>query len=246
MNRYKAIYDRVMKEEQEAQEKYKGAIFELRGVEYPNLERFKAMFVPNNEFLKSYDPTVAEVSAGMYGEGGGSIWTGQLLFPVMDLLGDVRGFAAFDPFVYADVHGGGSGNYYAYSSGDLMSKKRFMLGAEGVYKRAWEQGYLCITDGIFDTVSLDARGVNAMALMGSSLTPEILFQLRFIKNVILVQDNDDAGLMLGDKLKRMHRGGKVFRQKYDKDFDGAVRGGYGDRVVDELRTFLAQSCNIRI
>lgn len=244
MNRYKKIYERVMAEDSESQRHFLKTIAEERGVEYGNLSPFKALFVPNDDFLKGYDPTVVEQNAGMYTEEGYCLWTGRLLFPIMDVVDDVKGFASFDPFVYADVHNGESGNYYAYSSSALMNKKQFMLGASGVYKKAYEEGYLCITDGVFDTVSLTNAGFNAMALMGSSLTPEILFQLRFIKHVILVQDNDNAGVLLGTKLLRVHKGGKIFKQKYAKDFDGAIKAGFAKEVIFELQTFLQKSCCI--
>ncbi len=242
MNRYKDIYKKVMEEDAVSQRHFLQTISEARGTDYGDLSRFKALFVPNDDYLRGFDKTAVDITAGMYSEEGYCLWTGRLLFPVMDLLGDVRGFAAFDPFVYADVHSGsGTGNYYTYSSSALMSKKRFMLCAEGVFKRAYDDGYLCITDGVFDAVSLDNAGINAAALMGSSLSPEILFQLRFIKHVILVQDNDEAGIMLGEKLLRMHRGARVFKQKYNKDFDGAIRSGYGENVIAELRTFLSNT-----
>lgn len=241
MNRYKEIYRRVMEEDAESQRHFLQVISEVRGAQYKNLENFQAMFVPNDEYLKLYDKTVGEFSAGLYSEEGYCLWTNQLLFPITDIVGDIRGFAAFDPFVYADVHSGeGTGNYYTYSSGSLLNKKLFMLGANGVFKKAYDDGYLCITDGVFDTVALNSLGVNAMALMGSNLSPEILFQLRFIKRVILVQDNDNAGLQLGNKLLKMHRGAEIFKQKYSKDFDGALRSEYHDEVVSELMTFLSK------
>lgn len=246
MNRYKDLYKSVMASDANSQQHFINTISEERGVEYGDLSPFIPLFVPNDEYLRSYDPTIIEPDAGLYSEEGHCLWTGCLLFPILDLVGDVRGFAAFDPFVYADVHNGGGGNYYIYSSGSIMSKKCYMLGAVGVYKKAYEDDYLCITDGIFDTVSLTNAGFNAMALMGSSLTPEILFQLRFIKNVILVQDNDDAGLLLGQKLQKLHKGGQIFKQRYAKDYDGAIKGGHGEDVKSELKTFLQRRCYINI
>lgn len=221
-------------------------IAEVRNASYDNLSHFDAIFVPNNDYLKNFDSTVMDVSAGMYNEDGFCIWNNQLMLPIYDVHDDVRGFAAFDPFVYADVHSNaGGGNYYTYSSSSVMSKKRFMLGTKGIFKKAYEDGYLCITDGVFDTISLDSIGVNSAALMGSSLTPEILFQLRFIKNVILVQDNDDAGLQLANKLLKVHHGATVFKQRYSKDFDGALNSDNRDEVISELKTFLLKKQIIR-
>lgn len=94
-------------------------------------------------------------------------------------------------------------NYYRYSSKNIMQKGKYLYMLPGTFEKAYNDGYLCVTDGLFDTLHLEHFGYNAGALSGSSLTIEMLAQMRVIKKVIIMSDNDSAGLKLEERMKNI-------------------------------------------
>ena len=70
------------------------------------------------------------------------------------------------------------------------------------YIEITEERSIFITDGVFDSVALNSRGIPALALLGSTFSKENLYFLRWYKNVYVCADNDRAGLQLYSKLSK--------------------------------------------
>ncbi len=186
-------------------------------------------FVPNDEYVKRYFPHgIEDAEYGMYSATGMCYWNNVLVLPVTNVVGDIVGLAGYNPFHHLEAKEDESLllNYYTYSMKSVFKKGDFLYCKPGVYKQALHQGYLIITDGIFDTLSLTAAGYLSAALLGSVITDVVAAQLRFIKKIIVAVDNDEAGNLLFDRISRFHRGTVFLKQGKQKDADDILKTGY--------------------
>ena len=159
----------------------------------------------------------------------------------MNVADKVMGFVSFNPIKYLEARETHDWSiyYYAYSSKNVFDKGNYLLMGEGAYDRALAESYLVVVDGVFDQISLAFEGINSAALLGSTLTPQILMLLRFIPNIIVLADNDDAGLLLYEHLKKQHHGVRLFKQNYGKDADDVLKSCHRDTYLEQLRNFIA-------
>ena len=159
-----------------------------------------------------------------------------MVFPITDLAGNVVGLAGYNPHNYlqAKETGDKSLNYYGYSNKDLFVKGNYLYCLDGVYKKALAQGYLIITDGLFDCLSLSSYGYLAAALLGSNVNEQVLAQLTFIDRIILAHDNDEAGLRLARFLTKKLNNVVCVKQKYTKDVDDLLKTSYKDNYLAML------------
>ena len=227
----------IQKEDKEAQEGYLRLIAEkVRDIPYEALEKTGAFFVPNEGYVRErFGPMAFNPEFNLYEEQH-CVWLHFLVFPVTDAAGEVHGLAGFQPFLYlkAKETGDWSISYYAYSSKVLFDKGKFLFCLDGTYRRALREGYLVVTDGLFDTLSLTHSGFCAAALLGSVLTPEILMQLRLIRKVILAIDNDEAGIKLYKQMCRYLRNVVFIKQPKVKDADDILKSEFRERYVEAL------------
>ena len=123
------------------------------------------------------------------GQSGGvyDTFRGRVIFPIIDLRGNVIGFGG-------RVLSSDKGPKYLNSSDTLAYKKSRNLFAMNFAKNAADKR-LILCEGYMDTVSMHQAGFdNAIATLGTALTPE---QARLIAHytdeVILAYDSDEAG-----------------------------------------------------
>ena len=90
---------------------------------------------------------------------------------------------------------------YKTSSKNIFKRDKYFLTDEEVLKKTFSSRTVFITDGVFDSMALNYRGIPAIALLGSTFSPEILYFLRWYKSVYVCADNDRAGITLFTKLK---------------------------------------------
>lgn len=224
-------YETIMKKFSKEQHSYAEAIANLRGMPLQWLLDAHGIFIPNNEFmLQQFGNGILEYDCYRNGQ---CIWWNALIFPVRGVNGLVAGIAGFFPFIYADTDESKE-NYYAYSSKEVFQKGRYLFFPKGDLFKAIEDKYLLIVDGLFDAISLCGNGYNAAALMGSNLTQEILMQLRFVENVIIVSDNDSAGYALFDKAKKHLHNAILLKHGKTKDADDALKSDYSEQFKAEL------------
>lgn len=233
---YKECLKNILSLDIKTQKKYLEVCCSVRNMKPDILFKASAIFVPNDTYLLTYGGNeVLDDRNGLYRDGT-CLWTENILFPFFDIGGTVVGFGGFNPRIYLTVHeqNDWSHNYYNYSTKDIMKKGNYLYMLPGTFERAWSDGYILITDGIFDTLSLEQSGFNAGALCGSSLTEQIIAQLRIFKKVIILSDNDAAGYTLENKMKKYLHNCIFFHQGLYKDADDILKSEYGDEFKQKL------------
>ena len=120
------------------------------------------------------------------GKGVHDIFRNRLMFPVIDVRGNVIGFSG-------RTLGDDERKYLNTRDTPVFSKSRNLF-ALNLAKKS-KNGYILLTEGNIDVVSLHQAGFDsAVASLGTSLTPE---QAKLIKRytgeVVIAYDNDAAG-----------------------------------------------------
>lgn len=114
------------------------------------------------------------------------VYDGRFVYPVKDTHGDVMGWCGYDKFdapKYFDSH------TYGYKA-----KSSTLFGMERLEQYYRSKDPVFITEGIVCTMWLRQEGFQAMASLGSHLTPYVIEILkRFGQRLIMVPDSDEAG-----------------------------------------------------
>lgn len=221
----------------ETQEKFLQVIADLRNISIDTLKGANAFFVPNDEYMARYcGQEIKELNYDCYLNDEICRWSNWLVIPIFDINGCVAGLGGFNPFLYlkAKEENDWTIAYYQYSSASLFKKGRYVYSPPGNYEKALEDGYIFVVDGLFDALSLWEAGFNACAMMDSAVTDEKVVLLRFVKRVILLADNDDAGVKLYRKLKQRVPGLELFKQGKTKDIDELLKTKFRDKTVKQL------------
>ncbi len=226
----------------EVQSEFLHLIENVRGMGHGILKELRAFFVPNDAYL-----------ALRFGEGiktpdfdcyVGSLckWNNCLVMPIRNAADNAVGLVGFNPFQYLKNRESNDWTtpYYKYSNAYLFPKGKHVFAPGGIAK-ALEEGYVFVVDGIFDAISLWHRGFNAWALMDSSLTRERIVLLRSVKRVILVADNDDAGVKLYKQMRQKIRGVELIKQGKTKDIDELLKTDFAEKTVQKLRNLVSGS-----
>lgn len=198
----------------------------------------EGFFIPNGEYLMEYfGPEVRSEEFDFYNYEGECLWQNRLAMPLKDAVGTIKGLVGFDPFRYLEAHETGNWalGYYSYSTKRIFQKGSYFYCVEGTYKKALKDGYVIITDGLFDTLSFTAQGFNSMAALGSSVTHEMVVQLRFIDKVLIAVDNDDAGVEFYNKFCKYLNNVVFIGQSLFKDADDVIKSDYKDVYLQEIR-----------
>lgn len=230
--------ERIYQEDLDSQKHYiKEICNSVRNIEPDVIFKAKGFFIPNEEYLKVFfEPEIMSNEYDFYNVYGECQWVGRLALPVTNVVGKICGLAAFDAFRYLEAHENNDWtmNYYYYTSKRIFDKGSYLYGLPGVYKEALKQGYLILTDGVFDTISFAKEGYLAMAALGSTVTDSMAAQLRFIKKVIVVADNDDAGMLFYEKLRKVLDNVVLFVQNVAKDADDVIKSENKKEYLKEI------------
>ena len=126
------------------------------------------------------------VRRGKSGTGFYDTFRGRLMFPVIDVRGNVIGFSG-------RILGDGEPKYMN-SPETLVFNKSRNLFALNLAKRS-KCGYIILAEGNIDVVAMHQAGFDsAVASLGTSLTPEQARLIsRFTDQVVIAYDNDEAG-----------------------------------------------------
>lgn len=213
----------------------------VRRMDYKICLKAKAFFVPNNDYIMQH--TISDVlndKFGIYNFEGICLWQSCLVFPIFDVGNSVVGLAGFNPVNYlkAKETKDWSLNYYSYSKKEVMQRGRYIYTLPNMYEQAIQDGYLIIVDGMFDAIHLAGEGYNAASLMGSSITPEIITQLRFIKKIIIISDNDEAGLKFVKTLRKHLKNTVCLFQGETKDIDELLKTERKEETLKLLNSII--------
>ncbi len=125
-------------------------------------------------------------NANSSGKGVHDVFRSRLMFPVIDVRGNVIGFSG-------RIVGEGEPKYLNSRETPVFNKSRNLFGLNLAKKS--KNGYILLTEGNIDVVSLHQAGFDsAVASLGTSLTPEQARLIsRYTGEVVIAYDNDTAG-----------------------------------------------------
>lgn len=220
---------------------------QVRNMDSAILYKAEAFFVPNDQYmLEMFGPSITNPEYEVYRPDGSCIWLHNLILPVTDVIGKPVGLAGFNPVRYLEAHETQDWGiyYYMYSNKSVFDKSKFLYSVPGTLGSALEDGYIVITDGIFDTLSLAAAGINAAALLGSYLSETVAAILRFFDKVILAMDNDEAGLQLYDRLNKVLDNVILLNQGWYKDADDVLKSGRREQYIAAIQNIIS-NCSLK-
>lgn len=241
---YTTLLESVYADDLRSQRYYLSMVEDLRKISVDYLIDRGGMFIPNNDYIRHYLGADASTwGAGLY-EGEYCPWALFVIFPIMDLVGDVVGIAGWDAQnKNKELTEGAVGlPMYKVSSKNVFSKEKYFLTDVGLLRSQFDKRAVFIVDGVFDSISLNYRGIPTVSLLGSMVSPEVLYFLRWYKHVYTIQDNDAAGNSLYLRLKRalpsVHR---VFQNK-TKDIEELLRSdGIDGPITRQIRGILVDT-----
>ena len=199
---------------------------------------FDGFFVPNDDYMKHFfGPLILERSLDCYNEFGQCFWLGYLVFPIYNQINEVVGLVGFNPVNKARAieENDWSLQYYRHSGKSLFDKGKHIFMRKGTFEKALEDGYIVLSDGVFDTVSLTEAGINSGALLGSYISEELIAMLTFVDRVYLAVDNDEAGEKLLNQLKKRLPQAMAIRQGKFKDADDVLQSKYSEKYLLKIK-----------
>ena len=165
------------------------------------------------------------------GRGVHDIFRDRLMFPVIDVRGDVIGFSG-------RILGDGEPKYLNSRETPVFSKSRNLF-ALNLAKKS-KSGYILLAEGNIDVVSLHQAGFDsAVASLGTSLTKEQAHLIEhYTHEVIIAYDNDEAGQKAAQRaigiLEPLGLAVRVLRMKDAKDPDEFIKANGRDAFANLL------------
>lgn len=201
---YHTLLDRVYTDDIESQMYYQDVVQTHRNISVDYLQQRGCLFIPNNEYIRHYIGEDANTYGCELYIDETCLWTLFFLIPILDLAEDVVGLVGWDlQNKYLEASGAEQGlPMYKVSSKNVFAREKFFLADIPLLKKTFDTRTIFITDGVFDSMALNYRGIPAIALLGSTFSREVLFFLRWYNHVYVCADNDAAGVSLYRKLSR--------------------------------------------
>ena len=131
----------------------------------------------------------------------GSLVYGRLLIPISTPSGFYISYVAYD--IVAQIHTRQTGekkpSYFAPSD---ARKDSLVFVPDNHWKQVTDSDVIYVVDGVWDSITINYLGLPAMALLGSRISTDVSKILSLYKQIILVQDNDQAGASLFVELSK--------------------------------------------
>ena len=169
-------------------------------------------------------------NANRSGKGVHDVFRNRLMFPVIDVRGNVIGFSG-------RTLGDDDRKYLNTRDTPVFNKSRNLF-ALNLAKKS-KSGYILLVEGNIDVVSLHQAGFDsAVASLGTSLTPEQARLItRYTKQVVIAYDNDPAGQKASQRaigiLDQLDLKVKVLQMEGAKDPDEFIQAR-GDEAFRQL------------
>lgn len=165
------------------------------------------------------------------------IYAGRFVYPVYDTKGHVAGWCGYDAYEtpkYLDS------TNYGYSA-----KNGLFYGSEKLpdYYRSGKP--VVVVEGIVCCLWLRSQGFQALASLGSYLTPYMVTVLkRFGRNCVVIPDADEAGSKYRAQVRRQLPMAKCVQSRIAKDIDDSrkVNPDLGAEVARVLQPFGTSEC----
>lgn len=200
------------------------AATEIRNMPAEELIKRQFLYIPNDIYmLHFFGSEIAEYKYGVYRNDSCNFYK-RLVFPIYGFNKQVAGLGGWS----CD-----SQWKYVYSPDTLWDKSRYFYISHDDFVSALEDDYLFIVDGIFDAISLNSIGLHSASLMGSNLSNWHLQYLYLFKYVIVVPDNDNAGVNLVKKAKKHRPDCIVLWQGKCKDIDDYIKSRDTKALIEQ-------------
>lgn len=222
---YQRLVQEVYEDDLNAQMYYLSMIEDQRRIPMEYLLEREMLFIPNNEYIHHYLGRDADsYGCGLYGDTQ-CLWTLFAVIPVMDLTEEIVGLTGWDAqHKYTELSEGEQGlSMYKVSSKMVFTKEKYFLTDVSLLKHTFNNRVVFITDGVFDSISLNYHGIPAIALLGSTVSREVLYFLRWFNAVYVCSDNDRAGITLYNTLKKSLSNVYRVLQNRTKDIEELLR-----------------------
>ena len=201
-----------------------GLLAEIRGMNHDCIESMfnylkgiGAFYVPYHDYFTEYfDNSIVDYNYGVY-VNGINRYLFRLAIPMRILNNDIVGFIGYSNT--NDFNEDGLVIKYLYPPKSVIEKSRYLFIEPDEYRKAIADGYVCVVDGIFDKINLQANGINAVCLCGSEFSSYHEMYLSLIKNIVIIADNDSAGNKLVYQIKRKFPSAVCIKQQVSKDID---------------------------
>jgi len=125
----------------------------------------------------------------------GSLVYGRLLIPITAPSGFFVSYVAYDTIAQIETRRTGE-KRPAYYAPKNAKKDSLVFTPDNSWGRVTESDTIYVVDGVWDSVTINYLGLPAMALLGSTISADVATILGLYKRIILVQDNDQAGVAL--------------------------------------------------
>lgn len=225
---YRELLDSVYSQDFDTQYEWLQVLVSSRNISAEYLMKRGCMFIPNGEYVRYHIGQLADNELSGFYFNSQSIWQLCYIFPVTSLAGKIAGIVGWDAY-----------NKYRVEKGEELGLPMYKVSNKGIFNRDayfmtdvdLVKGQFCsggpkvifVVDGVFDGVSLCEKGVPTICLLGSTVSREVLYFLSFFDYVYVLHDNDEAGVQLYKKLKRVQRNVFAVRQPYAKDIEEYLR-----------------------
>lgn len=217
-----------------------------RGMSPDVLKKAKAFFVPNNDYMVTFfGDRVLDTEFDCYDSLGNCYWLGYMVMPIYNVVDEIVGLVGYNPInkIKAKEEEFWSLSYYRHSGSILMDKKKFLFGLPSLLQRAIKEGYIILTDGVFDTLHGEGKGLVTGALLGSYFGKEIIAILKFIPKVYVSVDDDEAGFKLHSRLKQYIPNIRAIKHNVGKDLDDILKSEYSEDFLEKFRLNLKSNIN---
>ena len=231
-----AVYD----DDLDSQRYYLSMVEEQRHIPVDYLLHLGAVFIPNNDYIVYYMGAAAKSrDFDLYYEDSCS-WIHFVLIPIRNLVGEIVGLTGWDAGnKFKEISTGERGlSMYKVSGKKLFKREKFFLSDVDLLRSAYSKRVIFITDGVFDCVSLSYRGIPTIALLGSTVSQEVLYFLRWYKYIYVVSDNDSAGVSLFRRLKQAVPNTYRIMQSETKDIEEFLRCDSNGQITKRLKGLL--------
>ena len=194
------------------------------------------VFIPNNEYMQMYFGPITMIHD--YSKAGVCNWLEAIVFPIRDITDEIVGIEGYFPLNKLHKENGETlfkYNFkYKVSDKSIFNSSLYFFGMKGIQRKALEDGYVILTDGTFDALSLTHIGYNALALLGSSVSKQQIAYLSMLDTVYLAVDNDRAGQDLLKYLKKNLPNVKGILFTKSKDVDDILKGENREEFISQL------------
>lgn len=197
----------------------------VRHLEVQTLLDCDSFMVQDDFFIGDLPEELQHDSLG-FCRGDYSPFVGRYVYPVKDVRGNVMGFCGYDKF--SEV------KYLDSLNFGYRAKSYSLWGMEALPTYYKNDKLVVFVEGIVCALYLRQRGIQALAMLGSSVSPYVTeIMRRFGNRAIVCCDSDEAGTKCRRILRRRMPNIRCVQSRIAKDVDDSrlVDDSFADEIM---------------